>query len=187
MVKQVKKFCSLTLTLYGKPKTIEYRQFQAYWRPVAAVVTIVIVKYPRKRGTVTAYFLSTDCIQSVESILTLVAVRWSLESAFKDMKQHLGFNSWQCWNERAVTRSVSLTCTAYSTLMLWSYQQITQFAPTLWDAMPWNREKNTISIGDVLFQFKSKCITKSIYGILPKDRISEQKIEQLQELFRIAA
>ena len=187
MARQVKKFSSLTLTLYGEPKTVEFRQFQAYWRPAGAVVTILIVKYPRKRGTVTAYFLSTDCTQSVESILTLVAARWSLENAFKDMKQHLGLSSWQCWSERAVIRSVPLTCTAYSTLMLWSYQQVTQFAPTLWDAMPWNQEKNTISIGDVLYQLKSQCITKSIYSILPKDRFSKQKIEQLQELFRIAA
>ena len=187
LARQVKKFSSLTLTLYGEPKTIEYRQFHAYWRPAGTVVNIVIVKYPRKRGTVTAYFLSTSCTQSVESILTLVAARWSLENAFKDMKQHLGLNSWQCWSERAVTRSVPLTCTAYSTLMLWSYQQVTQFAPTLWDAMPWNKQKDTLSIGDVLYQLKSQCITKSILSILPKDRISERKIEQLQELFRLAA
>ena len=90
MARQVKKFSSLTLTLYGGPKTIEYRQFQAYWRPAGTVVNIIIVKYPRKRGTITAYFLSTDCSQSVVSILTLVAARWSLENTFKDMKQHLG-------------------------------------------------------------------------------------------------
>ena len=187
MSNKVKKFSSLTLTLYGKEKTVEYRQFQAYWKPAGTVVNVVIVKYPKKRGTITAYFLSTDCDQSVESILTLVAARWSLENAFKDMKQHLGFGSWQCWSERAVIRSVPMTCAAYSTLMLWSHQQVTQFAPTLWDAMPWNQDKSTVSIGDVLYQLKSQCITRSILSILPKDRINDQKIEQLQELFRMAA
>jgi hypothetical protein len=103
------------------------------------------------------------------------------------MKQHLGFGAWQCWSERAVVRSVPMTCAAYSTLMLWSHEQVMQFAPTLWDAMPWSREKDRISIGDILYQLKSQCITQSILSILPKDRVSARKIEQLQELFRIAA
>jgi hypothetical protein len=187
LAEQVKKFSSLTLTLYGEQKVVSYRQFQAYWKPAGTVVNVVIVKYPQKRGFTTAYFLSTDCAQSVESILTMVAARWSLENAFKDMKQHLGFGAWQCWSERAVVRSVPMTCAAYSTLMLWSHEQVMQFAPTLWDAMPWNQEKDTVSISDILYQLKCQCITKSILSILPKDRVSARKIEQLQELFRIAA
>jgi hypothetical protein len=187
MAEQINKFSSLTLTLYGEQKTVLYRQFQAFWKPAGTVVNIVIVKYPQKRGVATAYFLSTDCAQSVESILTLVAARWSLENAFKDMKQQLGFGAWQCWSERAVVRSVPMTCAAYSTLMLWSHQQVMQFAPTLWDAMPWNQEKNSVSIGDILYQLKTQCVTKSILNILPKDRVSKRKIEQLQELFRLAA
>ena len=187
MAKQKKYFSPLTLSLYGKMKTVEYRQFHAYWKPAGAVVNVVIVQYPQKRGSTTAYFLSTDCTQSVASILTFVAARWSLENAFKDMKQYLGCGSWQCWSERAVVRSVPMTCTAYSTLMLWSHQQVTQFAPTLWDAMPWNQEKDTVSISDILYQLKCQCITKSILSILPKDRFSDRKIEQIQELFRIAA
>lgn len=187
MAEQIHKFSSLTLLLYGVQKTILYRQFQAYWKPAGTVVNIVIVKYPQKRGVATAYFLSTDCAQSVESILTLVAARWSLENAFKDMKQHLGFGAWQCWSERAVVRSVPMTCAAYSTLMLWSHEQVTQFAPTLWDAMPWNQERDTIAIGDILYQLKNQCIAQSISSILPNDRASRHKIERLQELFRLAA
>jgi hypothetical protein len=182
-----KRFSSLTLILYGEEKTVLYRQFQAYWKPAGTVVNVVIVKYPQKRRFTTAYFLSTDCDQSVASILTLVAARWSLENAFKDMKQHLGLGSWQCRNERAVIRSVPMTCAAYTTLMLWSHQQINEFSPTLWDAMPWNHEKDIVSVGDVLYQLKSQCVTQSILSILPKDRVSERKIEQLQELFSIAA
>lgn len=187
LAEDAKKFSSLTLILYGEEKTVLYRQFQAYWKPAGTVVNVVIVKYPQKRRFITAYFLSTDCDQSVASILTLVAARWSLENAFKDMKQHLGLGSWQCRNERAVIRSVPMTCAAYTTLMLWSHQQINEFSPTLWDAMPWNQEKVTVSIGDILYQLKSQCVTQSILSILPKDRVSERKIEQLQELFSIAA
>jgi hypothetical protein len=187
LAENAKKFSALTLILYGEEKIVLYRQLQAYWKPAGTVVNVVIVKYPQKRGYTTAYFLSTDCSQGVESLLTLVAARWSLENAFKDMKQHLGLGSWQCRNERAVTRSVPMTCAAYTTLMLWSYQQVNEFAPTLWDAMPWNQEKDIVSIGDILYQLKSQCVTKSILRILPKDRVSERKIEQLQELFSIAA
>lgn len=187
LAEEAKIFSPLTLVLYGEEKTVLYRQLQAYWKPAGTVVNVVIVKYPQKRKFTTAYFLSTDCSQSVESILTLVAARWSLENAFKDMKQHLGLGSWQCRNERAVIRSVPMTCTAYTTLMLWSHQQVKEFAPTLWDAMPWNQGKDIVSIADVLYQLKSQCVTRSILSILPEGRVSDRKIEQLQELFSIAA
>ena len=43
------------------------------------------------------------------------------------------------------------------------------------------------TIGDILYQLKNQCVTQSILSILPKDRVSERKIGQLQELFSIAA
>lgn len=187
LAKQKEYFSSLTLMLYGKEKTVAYREILAYWKPAAAVIKVVIVEYPQKRKTVTSYFFCTDLSRPVASIITAVAARWSLENAFKDMKQHLGFGQWQCWSERAVTRSVPVTCAAYSTLMLWSQQQVLQFAPTLWDAVPWHSHKETVSISDVLYQLKCQCITKSISSILPDDRFSKQKIQQVSEVLRLAA
>ena len=187
LAQQKEHFSPLTLMLYGKEKTVEYREFFAYWKPAAAVVKMVIVIYPRKRKTVTSYFFCTDLLRPVVSIITAVAARWSLENALKDMKQHLGLGQWQCWSEHSVIRSVPLTCTAYSTLMIWSQQQALQFAPTLWDTIPWRSHKETVSITDVLYQLKCQCITESISSILPEDRLSKQKIEQVIEILRLAA
>lgn len=187
LAQQKKHFSPLTLMLYGKEKTVEYREFLAYWKPAAAVIKVVIVIYPKKRKTVISYFFCTDLSRPVASIITAVSARWSLENAFKDMKQHLGLGQWQCWSERSVIRSVPLTCAAYSTLMLWSQQQVLQFAPTLWDTVPWHSHKETVSITDVLYQLKCQCITKSISSILPDDRLSRQKIKQVSEILRLAA
>lgn len=187
LAQQKKHFSSLTLKLYGKEKTVEYCEFFAYWQPAAAVIKVVIVQYPQKRKKVTSYFFCTDLSRPVSSIITAVAARWSLENAFKDMKQHLGFGKWQCWSERSVIRSVPMSCAAYSTLMLWSRQQALQFAPTLWDSVPWHSHKETVSISDVLYQLKCQCITKSISSILPDDRFSRQKIKQVREILRLAA
>ena len=187
MSKHKKHFLSLTLPLYGKETTVSYREFLAYWNPAGGIIKVLIVDYPQKRGTVTAYFFSTDIRQSAASILTHIAARWSLENAFKDMKQHLGFGAWQCFSKKSVLRSVPMSCVAYSTLLLWSQKQIMHCAPRLWDAMPWNSGKETVSVNDMLYQLKYECITNGINNILPKDRYSKQKIKQVQQILKLAA
>jgi hypothetical protein len=72
--------------LYGKPTVKRYKTFLATWRPVGGVIRVVLVKEP----TGWVAFFCTDASASVADILTTVADRFSLETAFRDCKEIVG-------------------------------------------------------------------------------------------------
>ncbi|MEW5693532.1 MAG: hypothetical protein AB1765_09590 [Candidatus Hydrogenedentota bacterium] len=74
----------------------------------------------------------------IEDVLTRISGRWSLENAFRDMKQHLGLGDYQCRVKKAVERFVNLVGTTLSLLTLWSHQEYGKNSPELWDAVSKN-------------------------------------------------
>jgi hypothetical protein len=72
--------------LYGKPTVKRYKTFLATWRPVESMIRVVLVKEP----TGWVAFFCTDVSASVADILTTVADRFSLETAFRDCKEIVG-------------------------------------------------------------------------------------------------
>lgn len=66
-----------------------------------------------------AYFFSMDLSLRAEDILRRVIAWWSLETLFRDTKEHLGLQDWQCGPELAGP----LTCVAATPLMLWSHEE----------------------------------------------------------------
>jgi SRSO17 transposase len=185
--KERKKFKKLKIKLYNKVLTLPYREVIGYWKPAGTFVKVVIVAYPTKRGETVSYFFSTDTKMSVERILRYVSARWSLENAFKDMKQHLGFNDWQCRKKEAVLRSITLNCIAYSALLLWSKQELEKGCPDFFDTTPWNINKRNVSLQDMLEQLKGRCVSKSILLSLGENRINSKKLERIKSILKLAA
>ncbi len=72
--------------LYGEKVTRKYRSFLATWRPAGGVIRVVLVEDPKGFR---AYFC-TDADASVGQILEAVADRFSLEIAFRDLKEVVG-------------------------------------------------------------------------------------------------
>jgi hypothetical protein len=72
--------------LYGKHAIKRYKTFLATWRPVAGVIRVVLVQEP----TGWLAFFCTDPNASVADILGAVADRFSLETAFRDLKEVVG-------------------------------------------------------------------------------------------------
>lgn len=75
-----------TFKLYGKPVAKRYKTLVATWRPAGGVIRVVLVDEPS--GWV-AYFC-TDPKASAADILGLVADRFSLETALRDVKEVVG-------------------------------------------------------------------------------------------------
>jgi hypothetical protein len=75
-----------TFTLYGKPMVKRYKTFLATWGPAGGVIRVVLVDEP----TGWRAFFCTDASASVAAILTAVADRFSLETAFRDCKEVVG-------------------------------------------------------------------------------------------------
>jgi SRSO17 transposase len=73
-------------TLYGERVTKRYKTFLATWKPAGGVIRVVLVDEPTGWR---AYF-STEASATVADILTAVADRFALETAFRDCKQVVG-------------------------------------------------------------------------------------------------
>ncbi|MEO6434288.1 MAG: transposase, partial [Tepidisphaeraceae bacterium] len=92
----------VTLDIYGRTETARLaeqtaRVHAAPERPLR-VVAVEAVKGGRGQEA----FYSTSCEATAEEVIAWYAMRWRVEVAFHDSKQHLGFQEPQGWSRRAV-------------------------------------------------------------------------------------
>ena len=111
--------------LYGKPTTKKYKTFLATWRPAGGLIRVVLVK--EVRGWVA--FFCTDSHASVADVLGAVADRFSLETAFRDVKEVVGAGQQQ-------VRFIGANIGAFH-LCLWTY--------TMTEAWAWGRADDELA------------------------------------------
>ena len=73
-------------TRYGPPTRQRSQTFVATWRPAGGAIRVVLVDEP----TGWVAFFGTDPAATVADILTAVANRFALETAFRDCKEVVG-------------------------------------------------------------------------------------------------
>lgn len=182
-----KQFDKINLNLYGKEQTVKVRTINAYWKRCGHMVKVFIVKFTENKKETVSYFFSTDLNISTEKAIELVAARWSIETSFKDLKEHLGLNDWQVRKEKPVTRSATLNCIALSLLTLWTYQESNKKQLDLWDILPWYKQKNSVCLQNMIQIFKNKCISININYALSEIPINKHKKRQILEICSLAA
>lgn len=141
----------LTLTLYGRAvSTLVFTQTALWYVALRdQPVRIVMVRDPSGRRRDEAFFC-TDTRASVTSILQTYASRWCLEVAFRDGKQHLGFEDPQQQAERAVRRTAPMAFIVYDLVWLWAAQRVQTGQTINWIVRSWYRRKATLSFADLL-------------------------------------
>jgi hypothetical protein len=141
----------LTLTLYGRPVTTQVFHKTALWYVALRdqSVRIVIVRDPSGRRRDEAFFC-TDVHASVAFILETYAHRWTLEVAFRDGKQHLGFEDPQQQVALAVRRTAPMAFIVYDLVLLWAASRVQAGQVITWVERPWYRHKMTPSFADLL-------------------------------------
>ncbi len=141
----------LPLTLYGRPVTPLAFGCTALWcgalrdRPVR----IVVVRDPGGRRRDEAFFC-TDLAVDHAFILTSYARRWTIEVAFHDQKQFLGFEDPQNQTATAVARTAPMAGLVYDLVLLWYAARLHRGIATGWLVRPWYRSKATPSFLDML-------------------------------------
>ena len=178
-------FKKATLRLYDKDVELRYHSVRAYYKSAQALVQILVVLYPDRIEP--TLFLCTDLHQTPEDILKLIAARFKIEVTFQYLKEQGGLTHWQCRKEKAVTRSATLNTCALSLLILWSLLESNVVQPELWDYWPWYRQKDSISIPDMLRQLKAKSIERTIFTTLSPDKHKVKKIQALVNTLKLAA
>jgi hypothetical protein len=121
---QRRGWSSDTFDLYGEKVVKRYKTFLATWRPAGGAIRVVLVDEPAEWR---AYFC-TGTQASVADILGMVADRFSLEIAFREVKQIVGAGQQQ-------VRFLWANIGAFHTC-LWTY--------TMTEAWAWSRKEEEL-------------------------------------------
>ena len=141
----------LPLTLYGRQVTPLVFGCTALWYGALRdqPVRIVVVRDPSGRRRDEAFFC-TDLTVDAAFILEGYARRWTIEVAFYNQKQFLGFEDPQNQSATAVARTAPLAGLVYDLVLLWYAARVRQGRATGWTIRPWYRSKATPSFLDML-------------------------------------
>jgi hypothetical protein len=146
-----RRWDALSVTLYGRQVTPLVFGCTALWYGALRdqPVRIVVVRDPSSRRRDEAFFC-TDLTVDHPFILEGYARRWTIEVAFHDQKQFLGFEDPQNQTATAVARTAPLAGIVYDLVLLWYAARLQQGHATGWTVRPWYRSKSTPSFLDML-------------------------------------
>ena len=138
----------------------------------------VVAVEPLTGGRKRQAFYSTCHEASGEQVIVWYASRWSVEVAFHDSKQHLGFQEPQGWSRNAVERTAPLAMLLYSLIVLWfareghrSYQPPNH---------PWYTSKTEPSFADMLVTLRRQSLRQKVLSLALRGPGS-RKVKQLLE------
>jgi hypothetical protein len=141
----------LPITIYGRQVTPLVFRCTALWYGALRdqPLRIVVVRDPSGRRRAEAFFC-TDLTVDAACMLEGYAHRWTIEVAFHDQKQFLGFEDSQNQTPEAVARTAPLAGITYDLVLLWYAGRVQQGLATGWLIRPWYRAKATPSFLDML-------------------------------------
>lgn len=142
----------LSVFIYGRQQTIEYKTIDAQWYRAAGtrLLRVIVVRVTHGRVPVRVFF-STDLSMTAAEIIETYAGRWSTEVCFRDLKQLLGFGDSQARLKAAVERTAPFVGCMYTLLVLWFATDETQLSPLATPPVrPWYPHKRGFCFADIL-------------------------------------
>lgn len=168
----------LSLDIYGRTEAAravdcQARVYAAPDRPLR-----IVAVEPTSGGRPRQAFYSTCADASAEQVIAWYARRWSVEVAFHDSKQHLGFQEPQGWSRKAVERTAPVAMLLYALVVLWFAREgHRQYQPL---NCPWYTSKTDPSFADMLATLRRLSVRQRINS-LPLAGPGARKIKQLLE------
>jgi len=108
----------------------------------------VLVRDPKGKWRDEA-LVCTDLSLSAPEMITGYCRRWSVEVAFCDAKQMLGFHDPQVWSEKSVERAAPMSWFVGSLIVLW-YAAAGHAGDQAQRERPWYKNKETPTMADML-------------------------------------
>lgn len=138
-------------TLYQRTRKVEYKTIKAQWYRGAGTRTILVVVTRCWTGNIPwRVYFCTDPTVSVRELLEAYSRRWSIEVAFRELKQLFGFADSCARSKNAVLRTAPFVAMLYTTLVLWFLQVGQQTALAAPPVRPWYRHKRHLCFNDIL-------------------------------------
>lgn len=174
----------LALSIYGRSYRSRVadqvaRVFAVPNRPLRIVVSEALDGGRGKEA-----FYSTCHDASAEQVIQWYAMRWSVEVAFRDSKQFLGFEEPQGWSRRAVERTAPLAMLLYSLVVIWFAKEGHRSC-----RLPnhrWYPGKQEPCFADMLRTLRLESVRKQVLAIAPTGRGSRKLTKLLEHAIRMA-
>jgi len=151
-----------TFDLYGRPTEKAYKTFAATWRPAGGAIRVVLVDEPK--GWV-AFFCS-DPDASVADVLETVAKRFSLETAFRDVKEIVGAGQQQVRSVRANVGAFHICLWTFVMTEAWAWTRDAAGLVGHRSASPWDVEARRPSHADKRRAWKRELLGEEIRAAL---------------------
>lgn len=175
----------VTLNIYGRSQTARIADQQARVHAAPERPLRIVAVEAIKGGRGQEAFYSTCCDALPEQIIAWYAMRWSIEVANHDSKQHLGFEQPQGWSRRAVERTAPLAMLLYSLVVLWFAKEgHRQWKPL---SCPWYVSKTDPSFADMLGTLRRLCMRQQVLSLAVRGPGSRKFKQLLENTVSIAA
>ena len=168
----------VSFDIYGRTETARIADCEARVHKAPEKALRVVAVEPLTGGRQRQALYSTCHTATAEQVIAWYASRWSIEVAFHDSKQHLGFEQPQGWSRKAAERTAPLAMLLYSLIVLWFAREGHRLYQPL--ECPWYTSKTEPSFGDMLATLKRHSIRQNILSLALRGPGS-RKIKQLLE------
>ena len=168
----------VSFDIYGRSETARVADCEARVHKSPGRPLRVVALDPLSGGRQQQAFYSTCHEATAEQVIGWYASRWSVEVAFHDSKQHLGFEEPQGWSRQAVERTAPLAMLLYSLIVLWFAGEGHRLYQPL--ECPWYTSKTEPSFADMLATLRRHSIRQNILSLALRGPGS-RKIKQLLE------
>jgi hypothetical protein len=111
---------TMTLSLYGRPVTLQLKTRVVLQRTLGVKIRLVAVQLDDRD---VVFLFCTDLTMSAEAIVTAYCARFAIETGFRDAKQSFGFSTYQVRRETRFVRLVHLCLWAQTLLRLYCWHQ----------------------------------------------------------------
>jgi hypothetical protein len=172
-----------TFELYGKRVEKKYKTFEATWRPAGGAIRVVLVDEPK--GWVA--FFCTDPSATVADILGLVADRFSLETAFRDIKEVVGAGQQQVRFVWASVGSFHLCLWAFTMTEVWAWNRSGDALVAHRSASPWDDQERRPSHADKRRAWQRELLAKEINAVVANAKDGAEIRELAERLLNLAA
>jgi hypothetical protein len=169
--------------LYGKAATKRYKTFVATWRPAGGAIRVVLVDEPT--GWV-AYFC-TDPAAGVADILGCVADRFSLETAFKDVKETVGGGQQQVRFIWSNVGAFHVCLWAFTLTEAWAWGRDESALVGHRAASPWDDEPRRPSHADKRRAWRQELLAEEIHAALRPGATAGEITAAAERLLSLAA
>ena len=176
------------VVIYGTPLTLSVCSYVALWYQVCKdqPIRIVIVRDPKGKYK-DQFFFTQDLHMPLADVLEIIASRWPVETAHRELKQYLGMEQPQARLEQAVTRQAPFAMLLLSLVKLW-YLTEGYLVDSFRDVKdPWYIHKNGLPLSDILRLLRCSYWADRIFAHSNFDQKQHEFLAQFIQFFSRAA